>query len=145
MALNQTTRTVLYVEDEECDLFFMQAAFQKAGLGQALRGLGNGQEAIDYLSGSGAYADRSQHPLPSMLLLDLNLPLVSGFEVLQWLRGRPEFQALPVVIFSSSSEEEDKARARQLGANDYIEKPSSGMHFGRVVQALSEKWLKTES
>ncbi len=85
MSSGLATATVLYVEDEEGDLFFMQAAFRKAGIGQALRSVGNGREAIDYLAGSGPYADRERHPLPTMVLLDLNLPLISGFEVLEWL------------------------------------------------------------
>ncbi len=123
-------------------MLFMRKAFEKAGLGQALRGVEDGQQAINYLSGSGVYADRGQHPLPALLLLDLNLPVISGFALLQWLRGRAEFQALPVVIFTSSSREADKLKARELGANDYLEKPSSGVHFIRVVEWLRDKWLR---
>jgi CheY-like chemotaxis protein len=132
---------VLYVEDEESDTLFMQTAFRKAGLGTALRCVENGQEAINYLEGSGAFADRETHPLPALLLLDLNLPVVSGFGVLEWLRRHPEFHSLAVVVFSSSVRSEDRVRAMQLGANDYVEKPSSGLHFGRVVEGLREKWF----
>src|SRR5262249_55131522 len=142
MGLNPTTGTVLYVEDEESDLLFMQMAFEKAGLGETFRAVGNGREALAYLSGSGAYADRQRYPLPALLLLDLNLPLISGFEVLKWLRSRPEFQALPVVVFSSSLHEADKLQARELGANDYVEKPKSGLQFGEVVERLRQGWLK---
>ena len=132
--------TVLYVEDEENDVFFMQEAFRKEGLGHALRTVGNGREAINYLAGNAAYADRGRHPLPSVVLLDLNLPLISGFDVLRWLRERPEFRNMPVVIFSSSSRDEDKAKARELGAQEYVEKPKSAFLFREVV-GLLRKWL----
>ncbi len=146
MGLSRTTATVLYVEDEEGDVFFMRAAFRKAGLGGVLRAVGNGQEAMDYVSGSGPYADRELHPFPSMILLDLNLPLVSGFEVLEWLKAFPEFRGLPVIVFSSSARAEDKAKARELGAVDYVEKPASGVDFPQVVDRLRERWLRiTES
>ena len=70
------------------------------------------------------------------------LPVVSGFEVLEWIRAQPEFANLPVMIFSSSSREEDKKKARHLGANDYWEKPNSPLRFSKVVQAMREKWLE---
>jgi CheY-like chemotaxis protein len=135
---------VLYVEDEECDRMFMEVAFQKAGMGEALRTVVDGREAMAYLGGSGAYADRSLHPVPTLVLLDLNLPVVSGFDVLNWVRGRPEIAALPVVIFSSSSKEEDRVKARELGANEFVEKPNSGLKFRDVVEGLQAKWLKRQ-
>jgi CheY-like chemotaxis protein len=132
---------VLYVDDEENDVYFMRTAFRKEGLHQALRTVGNGREAIDYFAGNAAYADRERHPLPSVVLLDLNLPLISGFEVLKWLRQQPEFRDVSVVVFSSSTREEDKVRAKELGADEYVEKPKSALLFRRVVQMLREKWL----
>lgn len=96
---------------------------------------------MDYLAGKGPYADREQHPIPLVVLLDLNLPMVAGFEVLTWLKEGPDFKELPVVIFSSSSRAADKLRARELGANDYWEKPNSALLFSNVVQGLKEKWL----
>ena len=119
----------------------MEMAFHNAGLGSALRSARNGREAIDYFSGKGLYADREQHPIPLVVLLDLNLPMVAGFEVLVWLKEKPEFKELPVVIFSSSSRAADKLRARELGANDYWEKPNSSLLFSNVVRGLKERWL----
>jgi CheY-like chemotaxis protein len=136
-----TARTVLYVEDEETDLFFMQTAFQLEGLGPALRTVGSGRDAINYLAGHGAFADRESYPLPAVVLLDLNLPLVSGFAVLSWIREQDEFRALPVVIFSSSSHESDKANARELRADEYWVKPRSPQLFRAVVKELRDKWL----
>ena len=138
---NPRTVTVLYVEDEECDRYFMQEAFRTAGMGEALRAVVNGREAIDYLAGRGVYADRDLYPSPVAILLDLNMPLVSGFEVLKWIRGRPEFAALPVVVFTSSSREEDKVRARELGADEFVEKPQSMRKFSEVVELMRKRWL----
>lgn len=134
------TRIVLYVEDEKFDRLFMQMAFQELGLGQTLRMVTSGPEALDYLGGQGKYADRAQHPLPSLVLLDLNLPAISGFEVLQWVRTQPNFQSLPVVMFSSSPQPADKLKALQLGANAYLEKPNSGLKFVEVVKELRKHW-----
>ena len=139
---SQSTTLVLYVEDEETNRFFMEMAFQKAGIAQALRTAVNGKEAIDYLSGSGPFADRSQHPIPALVLLDINMPLVSGFEVLRWVREQPNLKALPVVMFSSSSKDEDKAEARELGANDYLEKPRSVTKLYDMVKDLNTTWLQ---
>lgn len=133
--------TVLYVEDEADDVFFMRAAFEREGLAIDFQAAPDGARAIAYLAGEDAFADRTKHPLPSFMLLDLNLPLRSGFEVLAWLRQRTEFTALPVVIFSSSGRAEDRSRAKELGATDYLLKPSSGMQFGGVVRTLQQRWL----
>jgi CheY-like chemotaxis protein len=76
------------------------------------------------------------------VLLDLNLPQVSGFGVLQWIRNNPDYARLPVVVFSSSTREDDRARTQQLGANEFVPKPSSGLEFGEVVDGLSRKWLR---
>lgn len=144
MDLNPTNAAVahvLYVEDEECDRMFMEAAFWKAGMGEAFRTVVDGREAMSYLAGDGVYADRSRHPMPAVMLLDLNLPLVSGFDVLKWMRGRPELAALPVVIFSSSSREEDKVRGLGLGANEYMAKPQTLGGFSEVVERVRKRWL----
>lgn len=134
---------VLYVEDEADDVLFMQAAFRRIGLQAPLHAVTDGQQAIAYLAGEGAYADRGAHPLPALVLLDLNLPLQSGFEVLRWIRGEPRFASLPVVVFSSSGRPEDRQRAAELGASDYALKPSSGMQFSEVVEQVRAAWLRT--
>jgi CheY-like chemotaxis protein len=135
--------TVLYVEDEKNDALFMEIAFTKQGLGKVLRLAGDGQVAMDYLAGTGIYGRREEHPIPALVLLDLNLPAISGFEVLEWMRERPQFAAIPVVIFSSSDRDEDRARARELGAVEFIEKPSSGIKFSDVVERVRQRWLSS--
>jgi len=132
---------VLYVEDEEDDVFFMRNAFRKLGVHERFHAVGDGARAISYFAGQEPYADRAQHPLPTFVLLDLNLPIRSGFEVLEWLRGQPEFKALPVVIFSSSGRLEDRQRAEQLGATEYLLKPTSGSQFFETARQLTETWL----
>jgi PAS domain S-box-containing protein len=133
--------TVLYVEDEENDATFMRMAFADKGMESALRVVGDGRAAIEYLSGAGKYADRREYPLPSAVLLDLNLPQVPGFEVLRWMRNHPDFARTPVVVFSSSTREDDQVKALELGANEFVGKPSSAMRFGEVVEKLRERWM----
>lgn len=133
--------TVLYVEDEECDATFMKLAFAGKGLESALQVVPDGRTAIEYLSGEGEYADRKEHPLPLVVLLDLNLPQVSGFEVLKWIRSHPDFAWLPVVVFSSSTRKDDQVKALELGANEFVSKPTSGLKFSEVVERLQENWV----
>jgi CheY-like chemotaxis protein len=133
--------TVLYVENEENDVIFMRRAFKLAGLDNCLRVVESGREAMDYLTGQAPYADRELNPLPFLLLVDLNLPAMSGFELLSWLRQQPQLRELPVVIFSSSARTDDLNRAYELGANDYVQKPSSGAQFLEMVKRLKLKWL----
>jgi CheY-like chemotaxis protein len=129
------------VEDEEFDAMFMHKAFERMGLKGSLKVVADGQQAIDYMAGNGAYADRREHPLPAVILLDLKLPVVSGFEVLEWLRQQPGLKNLPVVVFSSSDQPEDQAMASQLGANDFVQKPSSALEFPKVVERLRQRWM----
>lgn len=113
---------VLLVEDNEDDVFFMQRAFEQAGFNNPLHIVMDGQAAIDYLNGSAEFADRNSHPFPDFMFLDLKLPIADGFEVLTWLRQKKK-SLLPVAILSSSPEEVDMRRARELGANCYLLKP----------------------
>lgn len=136
---------ILYVEDEENDVYFMRRAFRGMGQEWCLKVVADGQAAIDYLSGRGEFGNRQNYPLPALVLLDLNLPTVSGFQVLIWIRQRPEFKQLPVIIFSSSPRAEDRLKAKELGASDYLEKPDTGMDFGTVLETLRRKWFAEAS
>src|ERR1044071_1914478 len=113
---------ILLVEDNEDDIFFMQRAFEDAKLDNPLHVVMDGREAINYLDGCDAFADRATHPFPDFIFLDLKLPLVDGFEVLAWLRQEKK-SSLPVAILSSSPEDIDMRRARELGASCYLLKP----------------------
>ncbi len=132
---------VLYVEDEENDVFFMQLHFKDAGLAHPLQVARNGLEAINYLAGAGPFANRTRFPLPCLVLLDLNLPICSGFEVLEWVRRQPQFQALPVVVFTASGHERDKQKATELGATDFITKPANMSRLAELLARIEGRWL----
>ena len=104
----------------------------------------NGQEAIDYLSGTGPYGERTEYPLPAVVLLDLNLPEVHGFEVLKWIRGQPAHNGLPVVVFTSSPREDDRQRAELLGATGFLQKPGMPSGFQDVARRLHVEWVEAE-
>ena len=136
-----TSHVLLYVEDEKGDVFFMRHAFDQIGAPAKLHIASTGPQAIAYLSGTGEFSDRVAHPIPNVILLDINLPGLSGFDVLKWLRERPDFRHLPVIMFSSSIRPEDLQKARDLGATDYIEKPASGLDFSAVAEQLQRNWM----
>lgn len=135
------TATVLYVEDDSNDIYFVGWGFETAGLTNPIHVVTDGEQAIDYLAGNGPYADRAQYPVPALVLLDLNLPMLSGIEVLRWIRQQSQYQSLPVVIFSASDQDADKEKARQLGASDYLVKPADMTTLPEIVQALARRWL----
>src|SRR5438445_10233153 len=135
-------RYVLVADDDENDVFLLRRAFQKAGLSHTLIHVRDGQEAINYLSGE--TSQNGDHAKPNLLLLDLKMPLVDGFDVLIWLRTRPEPICLPVVVLSSSSMPDDKNRAKELGANDYLAKPTGPDDLMTLVKGLDDRWLKED-
>lgn len=141
LAVAESKLIVLYVEDEESDRLFVSRAFAKEGCEPCLRMVNDGRAAMDYLSGVADYADRERFPLPRVVLLDLNLPEIHGFEVLKWIREHPLHSELPVVIFTSSTRDEDRARAQLLGANQFVPKPNTLAAFGDVVRNLVARWL----
>src|SRR5690349_4712860 len=114
---------VLVAEDSEDDAVLLARAFRKAGAEKPVHVCRDGQETIDYLSGTDRFGDRSAYPWPSMLLLDLKMPRVSGFEVLEWLK-RQGVADLPAAVLSSSDHPNDRKRAHDLGACLYFVKPN---------------------
>jgi len=137
-------RPVLYAEDEPDDVYFMKYAWEGARVANPLVHVKDGQAAIDYLAGEGAFADRDEHPLPCLLLLDLKLPAKSGFEVLEWIRKHPTLASLRVVIVSGSNQESDMERARGLGVLDYVVKPSNLSLLVSIVREKKGVWLPAE-
>jgi CheY-like chemotaxis protein len=132
---------VLVVDDSENDALLMRTVFERAGFVEPLRVARDGEEAITYLRGDGVYGDRKQFPLPTVMLLDLNMPRKNGFEVLEWIRQQPALKRLRVYILSASSRAEDIQRAYDLGANSYLVKPGNLdglMHLAKCLVA----WLK---
>ncbi len=137
-----TPETILLVEDNEDDAFFMKQALKDAGIINPLREVEDGQQAIDYLGGTGKYADRQKFPLPTVVFLDLKLPMKSGHEVLQWIRAQPQFKKLIVIVLTSSNEPVDLNRSYQLGANSFVVKPPTPEELLRLAEAFKLWWLR---
>jgi DNA-binding response OmpR family regulator len=131
------------VEDNEDDHFFLQRAFKEAGIRNAVHLVEDGQKAIDYLSAQGPYADRQQHPLPCLVILDLKLPKVHGMDVLRWIRAAKEFRAVVVVILSSSPLRNDVDTAYEAGVNSFLVKPLRTDQMTRIARLLKDYWLET--
>jgi CheY-like chemotaxis protein len=132
---------VLIVDDSENDALLMRTVFQRAGFVQPLQFARDGSEAIAYLRGDGAYRDRKRFPLPTAVLLDLNMPRINGFEVLTWIRQQPTLKRLRVYILSASNRAEDIQRAYDLGANSYLVKPGNLDGLMNLAKCLVG-WLK---
>ena len=133
---------VLYAEDDENDAFLMRHAFSRADIRHPLLIAPDGQAVIDFLETHNRGDDASASSSPCLLLLDLNLPLRSGFDVLDWVRSHPRLADLLVVILSSSNHPKDIDRAYSLGASAYFVKPSDVTRRLELVRTLNEKWLR---
>jgi len=131
---------LLLVEDDEDDIRFFRRVLTKAAAKAELVVARDGDEAVGYLAGQGAFADRARHPPPTHLILDLKIPKRSGVEVLEWLRNDAALSRLPVAIFSSSIEPSDVARTRALGVDAYYVKPSGALALEETVRRLLDAW-----
>jgi CheY-like chemotaxis protein len=133
--------TILLVEDDENDVFLMERAFSKASVPTDMRVARDGRGALCYLRGEGKYTDRARHPLPCLMLLDLNLPHVPGLEVLKQIREESGLRNLIVVVLTSSVADSDIDRAYDLGANSYLSKPN-GLEEGQALaEMIGQYWL----
>jgi CheY-like chemotaxis protein len=131
----------LLVEDSETDAILIRRAFVKGNIINPLQVVTNGDQAIAYLKGEGPFANRAEYPLPELVLLDLKLPGIDGFQVLRWIRQQPELKALRVVVLTSSDRIQDVNLAYQLGANSFLVKPVDFERFVEISQALKGYWL----
>jgi CheY-like chemotaxis protein len=134
-------KSILLVEDNEDDVFFITRAFKAVGMLAHISRVENGQNAIDYLSGKQPYDDRARFPLPSLVLLDLKMPFLSGFEVLRWIRNQSSYCTVPVIIFTSSNQERDVEMAYELGANAYLVKPDQPDQCSDLAHLIKRFWL----
>jgi CheY-like chemotaxis protein len=141
MKLNPSA-TILLVEDEPSDVFLMKRALKGAQILNPLQVACDGQQAIDYLSGTGKFSDRTQFPIPSIIFLDLKLPYKSGFEVLEWIRGQSHLDQTLVMVLTSSSEERDIARCNKLGARTFLVKPPTPAMLLELMVSLKDFWVK---
>jgi len=135
------TKIILLVEDDPDDEELAVMALRDSKILNEIVVAHDGVEALDYLFGTGQYAGRDPARLPTLVLLDLKLPKLNGLEVLQRLRADPRTRLLPVVVLTSSTEEEDVIASYQLGANSYVRKPVEFHRFAESVRQLGLYWL----
>jgi CheY-like chemotaxis protein len=132
---------ILLAEDNEDDILLIRHASKKAGILNPLFVVRGGEEAIDYLRGAGKFASRAEYPLPSLLLLDLNMPGKDGYEVLQWIRSQPELRSLRVVALTAESDMDAVNRAYQLGANSFLVKATDLNATIESIRLLKNYWI----
>ena len=134
-------KIILLVEDNPSDIELTKRALKKAHIMNELVVAEDGQEALDYLFCAGPHAGRDTSDMPTLTLLDLKLPGIGGMEVLRRIRENERTRRLPVVILTSSNEEQDIARGYDLGVNSYIRKPVDFLQFAEAIQQLGLYWL----
>jgi two-component system, response regulator len=134
-------KVILLVEDNPSDVGLTQRALAKSHIANELVVAEDGQDGLDYLFGAGAYTGRDTNQLPAVILLDLKLPRVDGLEVLRRIRSETLTRRLPVVILTSSKEEQDLATSYDLGVNNYIRKPVDFIQFAQAIEQLGLYWL----
>jgi CheY-like chemotaxis protein len=128
-------KLVLVIEDEASDLFPLQRAFSQLGSEFVLQVAQTGQEAVQYLEGKEPYCDRSQYPLPVLIVLDLRLPGMSGLDLLKWIRQQTQLDNIPIISLTAYGNR-DLARAYDLGISFYLLKPAEAKSLAEVLQAL---------
>lgn len=131
---------VLVAEDNRDDAFLLQAAFKKNGILRPAHIVHDGAEAIAYLKGDGTYSDRVVHPFPNIIILDLKMPRVNGFDVLEWLQQEASYRVIPTIIWSASADPRDVKHCYCLGANGYLCKPTEFENFTVMVKHLLLFW-----
>ena len=136
------TSTILLVEDNPDDAELLTYAFGKAGITNPIILVDDGEKAVRYVKGDADYSDRSEFPLPALILLDLKLPRHSGFEVLQVIRSTEATRRTPVVVLTSSNQEHDIRRAYDLGANAYLVKPVGGDALTTMMNSFRAFWIQ---
>src|SRR5258706_1358756 len=135
-------RIVLLVDDREDDILLTQQAFDRAEVANQLFVVRDGEEAISYLEGTGKFSNRAEFPLPHLVLLDVNLPKLDGFEVLQWIRAHPELKSLRVVMLTTSDQMTDIDKAYEMAVNSYVVKPIKFKSLVELVGILMRFWFE---
>ncbi len=134
----------LLVEDNPDDVTLTEMAFRRAKIPSELVVVGDGKEALDFLFCRGNFAHKVPDNKPSVILLDLKLPLISGLEVLKEIRTHNSTRQIPIVVLTSSVEQEDTAESYELGADDFIRKPIGFSQFIEIIRQIGAKWLGTD-
>ena len=131
------SKTILLVEDDPDDVFIFKRALTAAQIVNPMAVVNHGQEAIHYLTHQGKYSDLEQHPLPFVMFLDLKMPYIDGFEVLEWMREQPLLQSIVVVVLTGSNQIRDHKKAYALGARTYLVKPPTAKDITEVMNSMA--------
>jgi CheY-like chemotaxis protein len=134
-------KVILVAEDDANDRFFINRALRDCCIGPRLLFVDNGEQAISYLQGVPPFDDREKFPLPAMLIVDVKMPRLNGFEVLTWVRAQPEWHCLPVIMLSSSALNTDVQHAYELTANTYLTKPATFSLLAKALEQLCQYWF----
>ncbi len=136
------TITILLADDDEEDRMLIEEALEEARLANDVRTVADGQELLDYLRQEGAYENAEDSPRPGLILLDLNMPRKDGREALREIKADPELRRIPVIVLTTSKEEEDIYRTYDLGVNSFITKPVSFDDLLEIMRTLGRYWLE---
>ncbi|SRR5581483_10601093 len=134
-------RTILVVDDQQDEIDLLRRAFSKVDSGAALHSVLNGEEALAYLKGEHPYSNRKLFPFPDLMLLDLKMPRMNGFEVLEAVRSHSLLKRLPVIVLTVSDRAKDIALALEAGANSVLTKPRSARELASLARAVQDYWL----
>ena len=132
---------ILIADDSDDDVLFLMRSFQRSGLVNPLFVVNDGTEVKAYLEGEGKFSNRDEYPLPTLLILDLKMPNLDGFETLRWIRQHPQFRAMRVVVLTNSGRLNDINKAYQLGANSFMVKPADKDQFFSISEAIKGYWM----
>lgn len=135
------SQVILLIDDNPDDRFLLRRAFANAGIVNPVREVETGQKAVAYLKGEGEFSDRVKNPFPGILLLDLNMPGLDGFGVLEWIRSKLTVQGLLIIVLSHSDEIRQVNRAYALGANSFLTKPGNEADLQQMIHSFREYWL----
>jgi CheY-like chemotaxis protein len=133
--------TILLAEDDQDDALLLTVGLLQAGYRNPISVVTDGEQAIQYLKGEGSYANRAKFPIPMLMFLDIKMPCIDGFEVLQWIRSRPEWRHLPVIILTSSYYGAEIERAYDIGANSFLTKPADFQEYVAALKHVGKYWF----
>ncbi len=143
--MNSRPVTILLVEDDPEDRYLIGEALTECRISHELQVVENGEQLLDYLYRRGEYSDANMYPRPGLILLDLNMPLMDGREVLEVIKKDENLRQIPVVVFTNSKSEEDISRSYDLGVNGYVTKPVSYIGLLNAINAIGTYWLQIAS
>ena len=135
---------ILAAEDDPNDLELLRHVVGENGVEVNFQAADDGEQLIQYLRGHGPFSDRDLHPIPDIVVLDLKMPRMNGFEVLQWLRQEPGLACIPAVVLSGSGLESDIEEAYRLGANTYFTKPGQLVELRKIIGSLIDYWRRSQ-